>query len=73
MEKKKKKMKLDNYNIAILIPCFNEEKTIGKVIEDFQKEIPKANIYVFDNNSTDKTVHIAEEKGVFVLNEQKTR
>ncbi len=42
-------------NTAVLIPCFNEEITIGKVIDDFRKELPEAIIYVFDNNSTDKT------------------
>ena len=45
--------------IALLIPCYNEGATIGKVIEDYQKELPGANIYVYDNNSTDGTVKIA--------------
>ena len=38
---------------AVLIPCFNEELTIGKVIDDFRRELPEADIYVFNNNSTD--------------------
>ena len=46
-------------NIAVLIPCFNEEITIGKVIDDFKKELPDAIIYVFDNNSTDNTAKVA--------------
>ncbi len=41
--------------IAVLIPCYNEEKTIGKVINDFRKELPQASIYVYDNNSKDDT------------------
>ena len=46
-------------DIAVLVPCYNEEKTIGKVIEDFKKVLPEATIYVYDNNSTDKTSEIA--------------
>lgn len=46
--------------IAVLIPCYNEEKTIEKVITDFKKVLPEAVIYVYDNNSTDRTVEIAE-------------
>src|SRR5437870_10601467 len=45
--------------IAILIPCLDEELTIGGVIEQFRKELPQAKIYVFDNNSTDHTVERA--------------
>ena len=45
--------------IAVLIPCYNEEKTIGKVIKDFKRILPEAIIYVFDNNSTDNTAKIA--------------
>ncbi len=52
--------------IAVLIPCYNEEKTIQKVIEDFKRELPEAKIYVYDNNSKDKTVEIAKEAGVIV-------
>ena len=37
--------------IAVLVPCYNEEKTIGKVVRDFKKELPEAKIYVYDNNS----------------------
>lgn len=48
-----------NKKIAVLVPCYNEEKTIGKVIEDFKKVLPNAVIYVYDNNSTDKTSQIA--------------
>ncbi|MDG5471547.1 glycosyltransferase [Jeotgalibacillus sp. ET6] len=55
--------------IAVLIPCYNEEKTIGAVIEDFKKELPEAKIYVYDNNSKDKTSQIAEEHGAIVRKE----
>ena len=57
---------------AVLIPCFNEELTIGKVIDDFRRELPDADIYVFNNNSTDRTTAIAEEKQAIVINEKKT-
>ena len=55
--------------IAILIPCFNEELTIGNVIEQFRNELPDALIYVFDNNSTDHTAERAQEKGAIILRE----
>lgn len=42
-----------NKKIAVLIPCYNEEKTIAGVVEDFKKSLPDADIYVYDNNSTD--------------------
>jgi len=52
--------------IAVLIPCYNESKTIKKVVEDFKRELPEATIYVYDNNSTDKTAQIAAEAGAVV-------
>lgn len=54
---------------AILIPCYNEELTIAKVINDFKKELPEAEIYVYDNNSQDNTASIAKECGAFVKKE----
>lgn len=54
---------------AVLIPCYNEEQTIEKVIKDFKKELPEADIYVYDNNSKDKTAKIAEENGAIVKHE----
>ncbi len=54
---------------AVLIPCYNEELTIEKVIKDFKKELPEAEIYVYDNNSKDKTVQIAEANGAIVKHE----
>lgn len=55
--------------IALLIPCYNEEQTIGKVVRDAKKYIPEAVVYVYDNNSTDKTIEIAEAEGAIVRSE----
>ena len=52
---------MENKKIAILIPCYNEEKTIEKVIKDFQKELPEAQIYVYNNNSSDSSVEIVKQ------------
>ena len=52
--------------IAILIPCYNESKTIRKVIEDWKQELPEAKIYVYDNNSNDGTDEIARKSGAIV-------
>lgn len=57
--------------ISVLIPAYNEEKTIGKVIMDFKKQLPEAKIYVCDNNSNDKTAEIAKNRGSYVLRESK--
>jgi glycosyltransferase involved in cell wall biosynthesis len=58
-------------NIAVLIPCYNEQKTIVKVIQDFRKELPDASIYVFDNNSTDSSYELAVNAGAIVIKEKK--
>ena len=56
--------------IAVLIPCYNEEKTIEKVVLDFKKELPDADIYVYNNNSTDDTINILNKlNGIIVRNE----
>ena len=55
--------------VAVLIPCFNEELTIGKVIKDFKSILKDAEIYVFDNNSTDKSKHIAKKSGAIIFDE----
>lgn len=52
--------------IAVLIPCYNESKTIEKVVKDYQKALPEATIYVYDNNSTDGTDEIARSAGAIV-------
>ena len=54
---------------AVLIPCFNEEKTVEKVIKDWQRELPEATIYVYNNNSTDRTEEIARNAGAVVRRE----
>jgi glycosyltransferase involved in cell wall biosynthesis len=52
--------------IAVLIPCYNEAKTIAKVVADFSRELPEAAVYVYDNNSTDGTDQAAREAGALV-------
>ena len=52
--------------IAVLIPCYNEEKTVRKVVEDFRRELPEAVIYVYDNNSSDRTAEAAQDAGAVV-------
>ena len=47
--------------VAVLIPCYNEAQTIERVINDFRSVLPTAEIYVYDNNSTDKTVEVASQ------------
>ena len=56
--------------IAVLIPCYNESKTIEKVVADFRRVLPEAVIYVYDNNSTDGTAEIAEKAGAVVRRER---
>lgn len=55
--------------IVVLIPCYNEELTIEKVVTDFKRELSDADIYVYDNNSKDKTAQIAKEAGAVVVPE----
>ena len=57
--------------IAVLIPCYNESKTIEKVVKDYKKALPGADIYVYDNNSTDGTDEIARKAGAIVKYEYK--
>ncbi|MFO2550012.1 glycosyltransferase family 2 protein [Alicyclobacillus cycloheptanicus] len=57
--------------MAVLIPCYNEEATIAKVVQDFRRELPTADIYVYDNNSKDDTVRIAAENGAIVRREHR--
>lgn len=57
--------------MAVLIPCYNEELTIGKVINDFKRELPESDIYVYDNNSKDKTGEIAKANGAIVIKESR--
>jgi glycosyltransferase involved in cell wall biosynthesis len=62
-------MTLSNPEIAVLVPCYNEEAAIADVIADFRRALPSASIYVYDNNSKDRTVEIAKQAGAIVRNE----
>lgn len=53
-------------HVAVLIPCYNEELTVGEVIDDFRRVLPGASIYVYDNNSSDRTAQVAREHGAQV-------
>lgn len=55
--------------IAVLIPCYNESKTVEKVVTDFKRVLPEASIYVYDNNSTDDTADLAKKAGAIVRHE----
>lgn len=55
--------------VAVLVPCYNEELTVEKVVKDFKKELPTADIYVYDNNSKDKTAALASAAGAIVRKE----
>lgn len=60
---------MENPKIAVIIPCLNEEKTIGKVVTDFKAQLPQATIYVYDNSSNDATVSLATQAGAVVRKE----
>jgi glycosyltransferase involved in cell wall biosynthesis len=60
---------IEQYRIAVLVPCFNEELTVGKTIAAFREALPFATVYVYDNNSTDRTIHVAQAAGAVVGNE----
>src|SRR5689334_8445938 len=57
--------------IAVLVPCYNEQAAIGQVVADFRAALPDATIYVYDNNSTDRTVEAAARAGAIVRREQR--
>lgn len=57
--------------IAVLIPCYNEEQTIAKVVHDVRNALPEAKVYVYDNNSTDRTAELAAASGAVVRREYK--
>lgn len=59
-------MSFEGPSIAALVPCYNEEQTIAKVCDDFKRYLPEATVYVYDNNSSDKTAKIAAEHGAVV-------
>ena len=60
---------ISEYEIAVLVPCFNEELTVGKTVAAFRKALPSATIYVYDNNSTDRTIDVAQAAGAVVRSE----
>ena len=57
--------------IAVLIPCYNEEQTIGKVVRDVKEALPEAVVYVYDNNSKDRTIEVATKAGAIIRHEYK--
>lgn len=63
--------KTEEKKIAVLIPCYNESKTVAKVVKDYKKMLPEADIYVYDNNSTDDTDKIAKKAGAIVKYERR--
>lgn len=66
MQKVCTEMEIIMDKIAVLIPCYNESKTIEKVVSEFRRELPEAVIYVYDNNSTDGTAELAKNAGAIV-------
>ena len=60
---------IEGLSIAVLLPCYNEEVTIGKVVRDFKAALPDATVYVYDNNSTDRTAEITAAEGAIVRRE----
>ena len=63
------KDRFGSYKVAVLVPCYNEELAIAKVVEDFRTVLPKATIVVYDNNSTDETAQVARAAGAQVFQE----
>ena len=60
---------VSRHRVAVLVPCYNEEAAIGKVVVDFRAALPAADIYVYDNNSSDRTVEMAAQAGAVVRRE----
>ncbi len=60
---------LHSSHIVVLIPCYNEETTIATVVRDFRAALPDALIYVYDNNSKDRTLDLARNAGAIVRTE----
>src|SRR5260370_38925700 len=56
-------MTMTDLRIAVLVPCYNEEAAVGTVVADFRKALPAAKIFVYDNNSKDRTIAVAGEAG----------
>lgn len=64
-------MSATNPSVAVVIPCYQEAASIGKVVADFRRELPDATVYVFDNNCTDGTAQIAAKAGAIVVREKR--
>jgi glycosyltransferase involved in cell wall biosynthesis len=64
-------LKRETAKIAVVIPCYQEELTIGKVVRDFRRQLPEATVYVYDNNCTDRTAEFAREAGAIVRREKR--
>ncbi len=71
MRSRMEETEMDRQRVAVLIPCYNEQLTVGQVVRDFRAELPRADIYVFDNNSEDRTVEMAREAGAHVFFERR--
>src|SRR5271170_8417881 len=56
-------------SVAVLIPCYNEETAVPRVVADFRRVLPEADIYVYDNNSRDRTAEVARAAGAIVRSE----
>ncbi len=64
-------MNKEEPRIAVLVPCYNEEKTVATVVSGFKQSLPEAVVYVYDNNSTDNTAEVALKAGAIVSNEER--
>jgi glycosyltransferase involved in cell wall biosynthesis len=64
-------MTIEDYRVAVIVPCHNEELTVGTVVRDLKDAVPHAEVYVYDNNSTDKTSQVAAEAGAIVRTERR--
>ncbi len=62
---------MSQLSVAVLVPCLNEEAAIGKVVADFRAALPSATVYVYDNNSTDRTIEVATAAGAVVRRERR--
>src|SRR5215207_11261294 len=63
-------MTMADLRIAVLVPCYNEEAAVATVVADFRKALPSAKIFVYDNNSKDRTIAVAREAGAEVRSER---
>src|SRR4030081_3515965 len=64
-------MTTPGFRVAVLVPCFNEEAAVATVVVDFKKPLPAAEIFVYDNNSSDRTIEVARAAGAVVRSERR--